>query len=108
MKTRQRLHNSLLIVFLMLIAVTLMVSTATAKNVAVDEGTLIAEPVTVYIVQGQDMDSVTAAVRAVGGTITHELGVINAVGAELTAAQRESLSQNAGISRITIHFDLGP
>ena len=33
------------------------------------------------IVQGQDLNTIKAAVQAVGGEVTHELGIINAVGA---------------------------
>jgi len=34
-----------------------------------------------YIVQGESVDTAAAAVESVGGTVTHELGIINAVGA---------------------------
>ena len=36
------------------------------------------------IVQAANLDGATAAVRAVGGEVTHQLGIINAVGAHLT------------------------
>ena len=42
------------------------------------------DPVSV-IIQGADAASVAAAVRAVGGEITHELGIIRAVAARLNA-----------------------
>ena len=45
------------------------------------------EPTTSVLVQGNNVTSVAAAVRAVGGEVTHELGIINAVGARLTQAQ---------------------
>jgi hypothetical protein len=45
------------------------------------------ETATAVIVQGTDLASVAAAVRAVGGEITHELGIIDAVGARLTPSQ---------------------
>jgi len=35
-------------------------------------------------VQAANLDGATAAVRAVGGEVTHQLGIINAVGAHLT------------------------
>ena len=38
------------------------------------------------------MAMAAAAVRQVGGEITHELGIINAVGAEMTAEAVERLS----------------
>ncbi len=44
-----------------------------------------------YIIQGQDLTSVQAAVQAAGGEITHELGIINAVGATLEARQVDQL-----------------
>ena len=44
-----------------------------------------------FIVQGSDLAAARAAVLAVGGQITHELGIIGAVGARLTKAQAEAL-----------------
>ena len=38
-----------------------------------------------------EADRVKAAVAEVGGEVTHELGVIRAVGARLSAGQREAL-----------------
>jgi hypothetical protein len=55
---------------------------------------------TEFIIQGQDMESVTQAVLRVGGEITHELGIINAVGAELTAEQKSALEASSGVNRI--------
>jgi serine protease AprX len=49
------------------------------------------------IVQGQDMAAAAVAVRTVGGTITHKLGIINAVGAHLTPAQLEAIRQFDGV-----------
>ena len=43
------------------------------------------------IVQGDNLTAVAGAVRAVGGAITHELDIIDAVGARLTAHQLETL-----------------
>lgn len=53
-----------------------------------------------WIVQATDLASAARAVRSVGGTITHELEIINAVGARLTAAQVETLEGSRGILRI--------
>ncbi len=53
-----------------------------------------------YIVQGKDLITVTNAVRSVGGEITHELGIIRSVGAELTPSQVERLRAMDGL---TIH-----
>ena len=50
-----------------------------------------------YIVQAKDLMTATNAVRSVGGEITHELGVIRAVGANLTQSQVESLRAMAGL-----------
>ena len=43
------------------------------------------------IVQAHDLATAAEAVRAVGGTVTHELAIINAVGARLTLAQLDRL-----------------
>lgn len=47
-----------------------------------------------YLIQGTRLSSTLDAVRQVGGEVTHELNVINAVGAELTDAQREMLTRD--------------
>ena len=39
------------------------------------------------IVQATDMESAADAVRAVGGEVTHELGIINAVAATVSEGQ---------------------
>ena len=44
-----------------------------------------------YIVQAASLDLALGAVHSVGGEITHELGIINAVGALLTDAQLDAL-----------------
>ena len=44
-----------------------------------------------YIVQGGSLDVVMSAVRTVDGEVTHELGIINAVGAEMTQDQMDDL-----------------
>ena len=46
------------------------------------------------IVQGRDLATVAEAVRGVGGEITHELGIIDAVAARLTRAQRARLADS--------------
>ncbi len=53
-----------------------------------------------FIVQGTDLATVLEAVRKVGGEVTHELAVIRAVGARLTASQRAELEKLEGITRI--------
>ena len=57
---------------------------------------------TPVIVQARDLATAAGAVRRVGGEITHELGIIDAVGARLSTAQRESLRRTAGL---TLHED---
>jgi serine protease AprX len=52
------------------------------------------------IVQGTNLTAVAAAVRTAGGEITHELGLIGAVAAKLTEAQRQALRSSPGIGRI--------
>ena len=59
-----------------------------------------AAPTTAWIVQGTDLASVKRAVLEVGGRITHELAIIRAVGAELTATQLAALEKHAGVTRI--------
>ncbi|MDQ5857609.1 MAG: S8 family peptidase, partial [Acidobacteriota bacterium] len=54
----------------------------------------------IVIVQARDLASAAAAVRAAGGKLVHELGIINAVAAELTPAQVTQLSQSNAVSRI--------
>lgn len=46
-----------------------------------------------YIIQGPSLIGVKSAVAAVGGEITHELGVIRAVGARLTTDSRRNYKQ---------------
>ena len=58
------------------------------------------EPTTVVRVQGSDVRALVAAVRAVGGEVTHELGIINAVGARLTATQLRRLEANDDTLRV--------
>ncbi len=55
---------------------------------------------TSYIVQGRDLAGASDAVRSVGGEITHELGIIGAVGARLTPAQQARLSESTSVRRI--------
>ena len=57
-------------------------------------------PTVEVIVQGSDMATAAELVRSVGGTVTHELGIINAVGAQLTPTQLAALQRRHGIARI--------
>ena len=49
------------------------------------------------IVQAADLDTAEALVRSVGGEVTHELGIIDAVGAQLTIEQRAALQGKPGV-----------
>ena len=53
-----------------------------------------------FIVQGNDLHSVRTAIQQVGGTITHELGIIKSVGADLSFTQVEQLRDIQGIRKI--------
>ncbi len=53
-----------------------------------------------FIVQASSVDAAEEAVRQVGGTVTHELSLINAVGAELTATEREAVASADGVRRV--------
>jgi hypothetical protein len=82
---------------LLLLCLALVIGSSQDLNVA---GMLEAPETTAFVVQGQDMESVAQAVLRVGGEITHELGIINAVGAELTAEQKSALEASSGVNRI--------
>ena len=49
------------------------------------------------IVQGSGVESVRAAVERAGGEVTHELAIIRAVAADVTAAQRSRLEDTPGL-----------
>ena len=55
------------------------------------------ESVVSVIVQGQDLSTVINAVDSVGATLTHELGIIAAVGARVNTSQRAALETTVGI-----------
>ena len=52
------------------------------------------------IIKAATAEQAAERVEAVGGTITHRLGIINAVAAEITPAQRARLQDPAGSLRI--------
>ena len=54
-----------------------------------------------YIVQGKTIDDAINAVQAVGGEITHELRIINAVAAMMTKSQRDELNTAKGVLNIS-------
>ena len=54
-----------------------------------------------YIVQGESIDDAIWAVQAVGGEITQELRIINAVAALMTNEQRNELEDAQGVVNIS-------
>ena len=52
------------------------------------------------IAQGADVETVTAAVREVGGTVTRELEIIHAVAADVTPAQERALAEHSAVERV--------
>lgn len=52
------------------------------------------------IVQGDDVTAASRAVAGVGGVVTHQLAVIDAVGAELTRSQIRSLQGTGLVKRV--------
>ena len=77
---------------------------ATKPTTAVDrsiETTVVkdpaVEPTTSVLVKGSNVTAARAAVRAVRGEVTHELGIINAVGAQLTPLQLRRLEANGSL-----------
>ena len=51
------------------------------------------DPVHAYIVEGGDVAALGAAVRSVGGQVTHELPIISSVAARLTVSQATALGR---------------
>jgi hypothetical protein len=57
-----------------------------------------APPETVsVIVQAESLEAAIAVVRAAGGTVSRELGIIRSVSAEVTPAQRAQLEKTDGV-----------
>lgn len=57
-----------------------------------------APPETVsVIVQAESLEAAIAVVHDAGGTVSRELGIISAVSAEVTPAQREQLEKTDGV-----------
>ena len=83
-----------LIISFVILTVTIVAMVGLLLHTAPDE------PVTSVIVQARDLETAVEAVRSVGGEITHELGVIRSVGANLTGEQLEALG---GIAGLTFH-----
>jgi len=60
-----------------------------------------------FIVQGTDRASVRGAIESLGGQVTHELGVIKALGARLPASQRTALGARPGVGKVFADQFLG-
>jgi hypothetical protein len=54
-----------------------------------------------YIVRGHSVNDIAREVRALGGEVTHELAIINAVAARLTSSQLRSLRQSDAVAQIS-------
>lgn len=61
-----------------------------------------------YIVEGKSFDEASWAVQSVGGKITHELRIINAVATSLTLEQRERLKKANGVLRVMRNGEVRP
>ena len=84
-----------LTIFLFLIAITQVVDTVPANNISNDD---VGELFAAYIVQGQDVASIAESINEAGGIVTHDLDIINAVGALLTIDQFEALQADEQIN----------
>ena len=85
---------------LLLITIAIFTLSACAGFGPAAEQTTTLEQTTSHIVKADSLADAKTAVAAVDGTITHELGVIGAVAADLTAAQLAALREDRTIRRI--------
>ena len=74
------------------VAVTAVVLLASGASFA-SEPSKPAENTSRIIVQGESAEAVEELVDEVGGTVTHKLSIIRAVGAELTEEQQAKLAE---------------
>ena len=73
------------------------VAIAAAAGLVIAASTLWPDGSVSVIVQGPDLESATRAVRDAGGTVTYELGIINAVATRVPTHQRRFLEQRVGL-----------
>ncbi|MCP5094568.1 MAG: hypothetical protein GY943_03325, partial [Chloroflexi bacterium] len=95
-RRRQEGNGRFLIItlfFILLFALLVTTQLTTTQPAAFNSG-----PVASYIIQAEEIETAVVKVEQVGGHITHELGIINAVAADLTAAQYAKLVDQAGLS----------
>ena len=86
-----------IVILLIAVAVLLTVAPRTDALSAPIEARKGHAEATSYIIQGTNVSKAAAAVEAVGGTVTQELGTINAVGGSLVPAQISSLPDSVKI-----------
>ena len=73
---------------------------SSASTVHSVDNTIATDRPSSVIVQGSDLETVKLQILEVGGTVTHELGIIRAVGARLTTGQQEQLLEMDSALRI--------
>lgn len=71
-----------------------------AGSYALRESAVGPETAASYILQGTSLEAVSTLVQHAGGEITHELGVIRAVAANLTPSQVEALEHERSVRRV--------
>ena len=79
---------------LTLLIVAALATIATTYNTQKDESTRS------YIVQANDLDQARSLVASVGAEVTHELGIVNAVGVQLSVMQVDNLRKMSGVRRV--------
>ena len=82
---------------LTIMACTLAISAATMFG----DSRISQEPAS-YIVRADSAELATELVVAVGGDVTHELGIIEAVAATLTSAQVTDLRSREAVRQVTV------
>ena len=92
---KKRLHNLIAIAAILAVAACSTVNETTMAAGNQHQNVIVAPES--MIVQAADMDIAAAAVRSVGGEITHELVIIRGVGALLTPTQAVALEAMKGI-----------
>ena len=90
MKIQAKLRSLVLLI----ICALLMVTQASAAPAPPDSVRVI--------VQGTSVEDAAAAVRANGGRVTAEIGIINAVVAEVPQSSLDSLAETPGVIRVTL------
>lgn len=92
--------KDLIAVFLIAVSLSLLAGFSGATLHA-SESHAIEQARSSYIVQGESIDDAIWAVQAVGGEITQELRIIDAVAALMTNEQRNELQDAKGVIKVT-------